>query len=263
MLKSINHLIGYKLAAKDEHLGKVQDFLFDDLYWSVRYLVADTRRWLPGRKVLISPYALGEAEWATRLFPVDLTAEQIRNGPPISEDEPVSRKWESLLSSYYGWPMYWGGPGAGVLSHLPFGPRALAEAEETMGRIEEEKPEDSEGSNLRSANEVSGYAIHASDGEIGRVADFIVEDGTWILRYLVVDTKKRSPGSRKVLLAPNWIEAIDWKKEAVSVLLAREEIENSPEFEAGQPVNREYEMRLYDYYGRPVYWESQEQEADR
>jgi hypothetical protein len=62
------------------------------------------------------------------------------------------------------------------------------------------------------------------------------------------------PG-KKVLVAPTWIESVSWSESKVHVVLSRETIKNSPEFDPTVPVNREYEARLYDYYGRPVYWE--------
>ncbi len=106
---------------------------------------------------------------------------------------------------------------------------------------------------LRSADEVMGYHIEALDDAIGHVEDFIVDDESWKLRYIVVDTRNWLPG-RKVLVAPDWIDSIRWVDQMVAVSLSREEISESPEFDPTVPINREYETRLYDYYGRPAYW---------
>ena len=57
---------------------------------------------------------------------------------------------------------------------------------------------------LRSANKVTGYRIGATDGDIGHVEDFIIDDETWEIRYMVVDTQNWWPG-KKVLVAPQWI----------------------------------------------------------
>ena len=109
---------------------------------------------------------------------------------------------------------------------------------------------------LRSAREVAGYHIQASDGSIGHVEDFIVDDATWDLCYLVVDTGNWLPG-RKVLISPQWVvEPISWIESTVNVVLTREQVKESPVFDPTAPVNREYETRLYDYYGRPTYWEN-------
>jgi hypothetical protein len=107
---------------------------------------------------------------------------------------------------------------------------------------------------LRSTREVIGYHIQARDGEIGHVEDFIADDQTWAIQYMVVDTRNWLPG-RKVLIAPAWIEKVDWLERLVHVDLLRETIQNSPEFDPSAPVNRAYEVRLYDYYGRPKYWD--------
>jgi len=111
MLRLIGEITGYVLAAEDGEIGRCKDFLFDDTQWAVRYMVADTRKWLPGRKVLISPISLGEPDWDTRRFPVKLTKEQVKNSPPLDEEAPVSRQYEIHWFDYYGWPYYWGAGG--------------------------------------------------------------------------------------------------------------------------------------------------------
>ena len=115
---------------------------------------------------------------------------------------------------------------------------------------EEDNPGDP---HLRSSREVIGYHIQATDDEIGHVEDFIVQDNGWVIRYMVVDTHNWLPG-KKVLVATDWIEDVNWAERQVHVGLRRENIEEGPEFEPGMPVSRTYEQCLYDYYGRPVYW---------
>jgi hypothetical protein len=102
-------------------------------------------------------------------------------------------------------------------------------------------------------NEVTGYHIEATDDRIGHVYDFIIDDESWTIRYLVVDTGKWL-GGKKVLLAPGWINRIDWQERQVKVFLTHGQIEKSPDFDPSRPVNREYEVKLYDFYGRPHYW---------
>jgi hypothetical protein len=106
---------------------------------------------------------------------------------------------------------------------------------------------------LQSTQEVIGYYIQASDGDIGHVEDFIADDAAWTMRYIVIDTRNWWPG-KKVLVAPQWVTAVNWGESQVQVDLRCEDIKNSPEFDPAAPVNREYEERLYDFYGRPKYW---------
>lgn len=252
MLRSAREVIGYGLRAVDDEIGTVKDFLFDDRVWTVRYLVADTGGWLSGRLVLIAPVSLGQPQWASRLLPVNLTKEQIENSPGIEADRPVSRQQEKSLTEYYGWPVYWPTyfEGAGILgvAAAPPTPETARDSEEERARRRE-----SEDPHLRSVKEVTGYHIRATDGEMGHVEDFVLEDDDWVIRYMVVDTRNWLPG-KKVLVAPGWIESIDWAESKVAVDLSRDQIKDGPEYDPFAPVNREYEVRLYDYYGRPAYW---------
>jgi hypothetical protein len=108
-------------------------------------------------------------------------------------------------------------------------------------------------SHLRSTKEVSGYHIQAPDGAIGHVADFIVDDETWAIRYLVVDTTNWLPG-RNVLISPNWIERVSWTESKVFTKQTREAIKAAPEFTSEALLTRQYESRLHDYYKHRGYW---------
>jgi len=250
MLRSVKGIMNYTVYAEDGEIGKCKDFLFDDELWTIRYMVADTGKWLPGRKVLISPISFGTPEWLSRRFSVKLTREQVENSPPLYEHEPVSRQYERKFFSFYGWPYYWAG--RDVWGTVPC-PPPMPIHPEKIEDVYEEGDKDPEKSHLRSVKEVTGYHIQAADGEIGHVEDYIVDDETWTIRYMVVDTRNWLPG-RNVLVAPDWIESIAWTESRVHVNLSTEEVKNSPEYDPAEPVNREYEIRLYDFYGRPAYW---------
>jgi len=240
MLRSTRKIIGYHIRATDEEIGTARDLCFDDQSWRFRYLVVDTGVWLPGRQVLVSPESMGEPNWNAQTIPVDLSKSQIEQSPPVGTDQPVSRQHEAQLAAYYGWHPYWApGPLAGVVAAAP------KPAESTEG------PEGDP--HLRSLNEVLGYHIEATDGRIGHVEDVIAETDDWTVRYVVVDTRDWLPG-KKVLISPEWAERIDWSKGAVHLNLAQEQVRDAPKFDPSSPVNREYEERLYDYYGRPPYW---------
>jgi len=249
MLRSTNELIGYVLEAKDGKIGKCKDFLFDEEQWTLRYMVADTGRWLPKKKVLISPVFLGEAVWRSKLFHVDMAKEQVAESPPLDSDAPVSRKYEKYWHKHYGISPYWLGDGV-------WGTRAFPETLSLAmrGVADFDKPGEKPDTYLRSCREVGDYHIQAKDGEIGHVDDFIMDDKSWTLYYLAVDTRNILPG-KKVLISPWWVESIDWRKKTITLDLTREQVKSSPEYDPDKPVNREYEIRLYDYYGRPKYWE--------
>jgi hypothetical protein len=225
-------------------VGKVREFYFDDRFWIVRYLVADTGNWLVDRLVLLSPVSLGDPDWDEQVFPVTLTREQVEGSPRINTDEPVSRQMETELHGYYGWAPYWNAA-AYIAAPLP--------------RNADQREGDP---HLRSTREVIGYRIQATDGGIGHVDDFIVEDDIWTIRYLVIGTGNWLPGKR-VLVSPGWTREVNWAGRRVSLDLFKGVIQDSPEFDPSAPVNREYEVRLYDYYGRPHYWSRiQKEEAE-
>lgn len=245
MLRSLNEIRGYAIQATDGSIGEIHDFLFDDHTWTIRYLVADTRKWLPGRKVLIAPEAVGTPQWADGSLPVALSKQQIVDSPDLASDLPVSRQYEEAVRGYYGWPLYWNMYPTTAAGIAPIMPPPQPRNSENI-----DPSEPSGDPHLRSEREVRGYHIAARDGEIGHVADFIFEDQRWLIRHLVVDTRNWLPG-RKVLVAIDWISEVDWVDSQVRVELDCDSIKNSPAYDPHAPVNHEYEMVLYDYYGRP------------
>src|SRR5580698_8515374 len=102
MLQCVKQLYGHQLAASDGEIGHVNNFYFDDQNWAVRYVVADTGSWLPGRQVLLSPYAFGNLDQPGKLLPVNLTRKQIEDSPSINLHKPVSRQYEEEYYLYYG-----------------------------------------------------------------------------------------------------------------------------------------------------------------
>jgi hypothetical protein len=120
----------------------------------------------------------------------------------------------------------------------------------TREEEEKEPPEPAENNHLQGTRSIKGYRVHATDGLIGHVEDFILEDGQWIIRYLVADTGAWLPG-RKVLISPGWIENVDWETAEVFVFLSKEEVEDSPVYDPSGPLNPDYLNELHDHYGRP------------
>jgi len=236
MLRSLNTLLGYTIHEKDGDMGHVHDFFFDDTAWTIRYLVVETGGWLHRKRVLISTAALGHPDWARRRVPVNLTREQVRNSPDIDTDRPVYRQQEIAMSAYYGWPHYW------TLEPILVAPAIV--------RQQEDAPQPSGNPHLRSLKEVTGYRVPGDDGDLGHIVDFIAEEQTWTIRYLVMETGAWLPG-KKVLLPAESVTELSWPRKEVLSTARRDFIESCPPFDPSEPVNREYEVRLYDYYGRP------------
>ena len=245
MLNKAKTLRDYKLDSLDGEIGKVKEFYFDDQYWAIRYLVADTGNWLTGRQVLISPYALVAVIKEEQHITIDLTKKQIEDSPSLNSDKPVSRQFEQAYYGYFGWPMYWGGP----FMWGPY-PYLTRDLEKLRVSTQSEKAWDP---HLRSTHDVSGHHIQAADGEIGHVEDFIIDDETWAIRYLIIDTQNWWAG-KKVLVSPQWIERVSWRESKVFVNLPREAIKRSPEYTEASLLTRDYETALHRHYNRQGYW---------
>ena len=221
MLKNASAISGYAIVASDGEIGTVSDFLFDDLSWLVRWLVVDTGNWLSGRKVLLPPSVLGHLDTKGEKFPVKLTMQQFKDSPEIDTERPVSRQMETDVYDYYGWSPYWaGGLGIGGYGYIGgggvgfMGGGAMVASPSPEARRRDEHIADARRSHddlhLRSIEAVTGYHIHASDGEIGHVKNFLIEDADWGIHYLVVDTKNWWP-AKKVLVLPRSATEIDWR----------------------------------------------------
>lgn len=254
MFNSISHITGARIVASDGDIGRVKEAYFDDRGWAVRYLVVETGRWLSDREVLISPYAVIQPVAGERQLQVALTQQQVRSSPAVDTHRPVSRQHERELMRHYRHPEYWDGGGLWAMGAMPTPPPAATEAELDADRAAIERDARSDDVHLRSSEHVTGYEIQASDEGIGRVQDFVFDDATWAIRYLVVDTSAWWEGGKPVLIGVHWAERIDWATHQVHVRLTRDEVRRSPVFEDLASIHREYEMRLHQNYQRQGYW---------
>ena len=249
MLWHASAINGYAIEASDGDIGTVSDFLFDDASWLVCWLVVDTGNWLSGRKVLLPPSVLGRLYAKDRVFAVKLTKQQIKDSPEIDTDRPVSRQMETSVYDYYGWSPYWGtGFYMGGFGYVPAAmagpPSGSRQREEEIADAQRKRDDP----HLRSIEAVTGYHIHAGDGEIGHVEDFLIEDADWSIRYLVVDTRNWWPG-KKVLISPSSAAEIDWTDKLVNLNVDRQQVKDSPAYDASTTVDRAFEERFLTYYG--------------
>ncbi len=265
MLRNTNDLQGYAIRATDGLIGHLKDFYFDDQKWVIRYLIVDTGTWLSSREVLVSPMAIGQPNWGDEVIPASMTKEQIKNSPDIDTNKPVSRQHEMEYLNYYSYPYYWGGSGLwggemGPNMIMPgyegrhAGPHPLRTPEETAQEHAQALAHEDDDPHLRSCKSVVGHTIHATDGDIGHVQGMLVDDETWALRYLVVDTSNWWLG-HKVLIVPQWVQDISWTDSKVSVNLSRQAIQDAPAYDSAAPFGRKNEDDFFKHYGRENYWD--------
>jgi hypothetical protein len=254
MMQVISPLRGFAIETKDGRIGTVADFLFDDTTWKVRWLVIDCGTWLTGRKVLIHPSAISRADLEHQRFLVTLTKAQVEKSPELAEDEPVSQQMENQLYTYYGWDPLWGGPylseppGAIAWPYMapPYFGLGLdtAEAHGKRASLHGSDP------HVRSVNEVTGYHLHAADGEIGHIENFMIDDADWSIHYFIVDTRNWWFGKR-VLISPLAVKSIDWFVRHVELDVLREQVKSSPPWDPLDAFTQVYAKRLHQHYGWP------------
>ncbi len=253
MLQVISALEGFPIEATDGRIGTVADFLFDDASWRVRWLVVECGTWLKGRKVLIPSssvsYRLDDLQ-----LDVKLTKSQVESSPELSENEPVAQWMESRAYSCYSLAPDWDAPylsGIPGAMASPFQTPAFFGAGEEEPRQDREPDEPSRDSHLRSVTEVIGYRIHAQDGAIGHVENFMIDLADWKLQYFIVDTSNWWFGKR-VLISLAAATTIEWSDQHVSLDVTQEQVKSSPPWDpmvAFSEIDRKMLHRHYGWLG--------------
>lgn len=236
-LRKLGDLTGYSFQALDGDIGHLEEVYFDDQRWQVRYFVVRTGGWLFGRQVLLVPAVIIAVDSENNAIQVDLTREQIEHAPPIDTEQPVSRHYQQQYYSYYSWEPYW--TSDPLFQATPSIPPFIQPGTVT-------KPENP---HLRSSGEVTGYQLETEGGPMGHVEDLILDDQTWMVRYLEIDTRNLLPG-RHVLISPAWVEQVDWGKQHVQVELSQALVKSAPEYDSSKLISLEYELELYKHYGK-------------
>lgn len=243
MLHEINQFKNYTICSADGTIGKVRDFLFDDQSWEIRYLVVDTGNWLVGKKVLITPDNFIQVSDDAQCITVNLTRKQIEESPPLSSHVPVDR--QKIKHDFFILP-------DSPLTALPPDLTLMTDVDRKalQDQFNEENGWDP---HLRSSRVSTGSAIEATDGEAGRVADFVADDQSWIIRYMVVNTSDWWPG-HQILVAPPWISRTSWGTSKIFVQVNRKPFMDLEEFTSIDMLTREYETRLHQSCNRIGYW---------
>jgi hypothetical protein len=246
MLVSLRDKIGMAIHAKDGEIGKVVDFYLDDREWIIRYMIGKTGFWLLGRHVMIPSAMIEQKDWGNKSFNVSLSRRQIEESPLLDIDKMLARNTDRQSAqpidgkAVFGYAGYSGTDPFTKYSAVPF---IITETTKRSIVADEE----SEGCSLQSAASLFGYEISTNDGILGYVEDFILHEQDWSIRFMIIDTRK-GPGSKKILIAPEWIDWISWRQKKVSVSLDKEKIGACPDFDMGLPLSDEVEKSLIDYF---------------
>jgi len=244
MYRSVKGLRDAVIQAADGRVGFEEQVFFDDEQWVVRYLVVDTEQPGGDRAVLISPMAVTAVDRDKSVINVDLTCRQVFSSPDVDTERPVSRQKEIEYSRYLNYPVYWGGVGLWLQEAAP---AALIKAQRLSPNDAQKAGDDDV--HLRSSREVIGYRVRARDGRIGHVEDLILDESSWAIAYVEVDTRNWI-GGKKVLVPPHWLSRVSWAERRVYIDLPLAAIKEAPAAETMEEVTPEYERGLREHYER-------------
>ncbi len=244
---------GYQIVASDGSIGTVSDLLFDDATWTVRWLVVETGTWLMNRQVLLPASAIGRPDVSARTLTVNLTKAQVKDSPDVDSHRPVSRQQEVNIYDFYGVSPYWGGAeyigDYGYWNGMQFAPPLPSDTAnpDTVARTQR-SPDDP---HLRSIDLLQGYYINATDGEIGHLADVLVDEADWSLRYMVVNTSNWWQG-KEVLISPRSTQSIRWMERMIDLSVTRDTVRSSPDYDASAPLPASFDADMAKHYGPPA-----------
>jgi uncharacterized protein YrrD len=226
MLLNLRQLYGKKLGASDGDIGHVKDFYFNDQQWAIRYVVSDTGSWLSGRLVLISPRAFGNLHEDGDCLLVNLTRQQIENSPAIESHKPVSLQYRAYWDGVEKW-------GVGGFPEAPPPPHLM------------QSKQASDDVHLQSTQALSGYPIQTSEGAIGHVVDFIMDDKSWAICRLVVETGHWY-SHKEIVISPRHIDRISYEESKVFVNVTKQAILEAPQYHV-TPLGEAYgDTRNFD-----------------
>ena len=246
-------LVGYTIEAEDGPIGRVSDFLFDDRSWRFRWLLVETGSWLSERQVLIHPSAMQRVDHESKSLWVSQSKEQIKNSPDVTTDLPVSKQKEILLYDYYGWDPLWGTGlynmdmlGGYIGPPRYFGAKDMERAMDLAERLEDANP------NLRSLAAVKGYFVHATDGSLGHIENFLIDDASWDIRYLIIDTSNWWMG-KHVLISPYAVIDVSWAKNEIRLNVSKAKVKGSPAWDPMKRISELEERDIHTHYSWPGY----------
>jgi len=150
---------------------------------------------------------------------------------------------EVSLNEYYLWPSYLdNGFYAPVLCDIS-NSDAIIDQAVLNGRAKNKNPF-GDNLHLRSTHRIAGYRIHATDGEIGHVSDFILDDNSWKLIYLVVVTKNWF-GGKKVLISVQDIREIRWVESEIYIDISVNAVKQSKTLDRSEFTDSELVRTLF------------------
>ena len=203
MIITTKHVYNTSVECDSGPLGRVCDLLFDDRSWRVRHLVVRIGRWPLRRRVLVDPGDIAAADWNGHKLRFRGAAQELMSSPCLDTDPPVAlqKQWQD---AYVAFDAYW----AGAVDNQP-----------SLGDP-----------HLRSTRAVAGHRVYGLDRFAGAIANFVIDDVGWLIRYLVVQVGPRRD-RKLVTLEPRWVQSLSWDDRAVHIRLSQSALEECPAFD--------------------------------
>ncbi len=243
MYRNLNELRKSPVHSLDRRVGFLEQVFFDDLTWTVRYVVVHLDRGPDGtrRRVQLHPSAVDLVDDSTGEIVLGISSAQVQSSPDADMDMPVSRQKQIEFERLRGWYPLW----TGSLPHgYGYVPLSLVEAVmEEKNRLRHQGD-----AHLRSSSEVIGYRLLAPEGPVGRVSDFIIDDASWLVSFVEVRTA-RWPRKKDILLYPVSITDVSWEKRSVTTTIAARAIREAPAFESTEALSPRYKAMLRARFG--------------
>jgi len=195
------NLYGTSVDASDGRLGNIIDFLFDDQRWHVGHLVLNAGRWLRRRRVTLPYDTIVMKDWSDRhVFIEGLTRQQIRISPATETRVPISLHESLAEVTIMDWDTY--------LVNTTFTDHPWQISDDP---------------HIHNTRDVVGYHVQGSDGPIGYVSDFVINDESWSVSDLVVNMRNWLPG-RQILIPTAHIEEVRGANRSMRISLSRKSI---------------------------------------
>lgn len=239
-IRGIASITGFSILAKDGEIGRVSDLYFDNQQWVARYLIIDTGEWLAGRQLLLPPMAIQSIDWDNKSIFLNLSKDQIEASPAIAFGEQITQQWERDLFANLGWSGYWNGDklwGKNDVPDASFRPSVEIAGQDT--------PIEQPSSHLTRAVEVIGYRVQGLDDGLGNISDLLVDDHSWEIRWMMVDTRPWWFGGN-VLVNIKAIDRMATDTKSIHVNLTKEEVRDCPELQIGETLTIQEEQDLME-----------------
>lgn len=245
MMQRTKNLIGRTVHAVDGPVGKLEDYYLESGTWLVRFLVVKSSQPEHPTHLLVPPECVDKIDEERRIR-LTMGSADVMGCPMIELDAHQNRVPGALRETTSLWLAF------GHLFQAPSIPELLAISHATNDM---DGFEDQQGTALISFNAISGNRIEAVDGNIGRLADLIVDIDArpWSVQYFEASVQQ-TDGRKRVLIPAACVNRVGMDDRRIHVYVYHDTVCLGPESGDSIPVGKVFEESVYRQYGWPQHW---------